>query len=259
MNSFRGDVKRLLKSTSYVRIELRSDQGGDLHVSKKYKAHSATDRKSNAAYSYMALELFKERFCDVLISPEPIFDGAEEDEILMEYLPDLPTAERLDFRVLPIARPFFERCYSLESCLQPVETMYDSVLSTPGLKSMIDSGWPLRLGLKGDLYENLRHSNKGIILADVEGLAYEPYGLSELVLHANLCASLGGYERVLRYSKSMCPVAFRGLSSEQAAEICLAAEELFYNNMKAVPLWQKHVKKALVQKSFRKARMTYYS
>ena len=84
----------------------------------------------------------------------------------------------------------------------------------------------MRLGFKGDLYENLRLGNSGLILADSETASLEPLGLSELILYVFLSATRDAARRfTAAETRSLRPVAFNYLPAPKSIELIEAALE----------------------------------
>jgi hypothetical protein len=228
--------EKLLKLNQYKRVALVHDPGALPCVVKSFGGHTAEDCRENALHTYRSLQLMRARFAHVLRSPAPLDLDLDDCSVRMEYLSDLPAARQLRLTDIPSLSGFFATCYELEQDIGYLGSIRDSVHLTDSTRQLIESGFPMRLGFKGDLYQNLRVGERGLLLADTETASVEPLGLSELVLYIFLASSLRSPARFRRrVAKSMRPVAFGYLSDAQCRDLIEAALELAETGMQHVP------------------------
>ena len=222
-----------LKKNEYKRVERVFSKTGS-HVVKTFLGHSPENCERNARHTFAALTLLKEHFSDVLSSPDVYaLDGCS---VTMGFLDELPRARQLDFTTLPAASAFFKRCYEVETNTALIWSIEDSIHATPKILQLMHSNFPIGLGFKGDLFENLRISRDRLMLADSETASVEPLGLSELILYVYLSAggmSLRGFN--LRKPACVPPVAFSVLDGKQSRAVLDAALEFCQHNMRSVP------------------------
>ena len=223
-------IPRVLKENRYKRVRLIYD-GQEPVIEKSFLAFTRERRSRNARYLFEALTWFHREFSQTLTVPAPIRIDADAGAVCMEYLDDLPTASRLNPGTLQRAKEFFEHCYSIRDKRGVLRDVAGSVIVTPSIQKLIDEGFPQALGFKGDLRENLV-IGRGLILADIDSIALEPLGLSELVLYAGITSSLSPKSLLRPLARSLpVPVAYQYLLREQACAINAVAVALIEASM----------------------------
>lgn len=233
-----GSVREeVLKVNEYKRVVLVHDTDArSCWVAKSFTGHALEDCRRNALHTFRSLQLMKAEFAPVLRSPEPLDLSLDDCSVRMEYLGDLPAARQLCLADVPALASFFSTCYELGSDIGYLGSIRESVHLTERVKRLIDSGFPMRLGFKGDLYENLRVGDGRLMLADTETASLEPLGLSELVLYVFMASSFRSPSDIGRsLAMNMQPVAFRFLSSVQCEDLIEAAIEFAEANFRHVP------------------------
>ena len=220
-------MNKILKKNEYKCVELHEETDGSRYISKRYSGHPAENLTSNTEYIYSALQFFHERFNEILDCPRPYDVDLEAYQVQMEYLPNLPSASRLTFNNLHLADQFFHKCYAIREGFGFLRTIRNSVVSTPQIEVLLDNGFPLSLGLKGDLRENLCFGGNRLILADIDSIALEPLGLSELLFYIELYASLKMLPKTFTQMLSPpMPIAFQYLDKAEAQQVTVAAQEI---------------------------------
>jgi hypothetical protein len=243
-------MNKVLKKNDYKCVELHEKFDGSKYISKRYSGHSVGNLTSNTEYIYAALHFFYERFSEILDCPRPYTIDLERFQVQMEYLPDLPSANRLTFRTLHLADDFFHKCYAIREDFGFLRSIRNSVVTTSLIDGLLDEGFPLSLGLKGDLSENLCFGGKRLILADIDSLSLEPLGLSELLLHIELYASLRSLPRLAAQLMSPpIPVAFQYLDKSEAQQVIIAAQEILDLKMKSLTFPARVLKRLVSKKS----------
>ena len=234
MSESRHSVVEVLKENEYKRVEVVRDTSDELRVVKVFQGQSPEDCLRNARHTHDSLKLLNQQFADVLRSPEVI--SLDDNEVTMEYLPDLPSARQFGPEDLPLAAKFFTSCYELEVPVDHLGTIANSVHVTAEIKALINSGFPLRLGFKGDLFENLRLVNHDPMMADSETASLEPLGLSEILLYIFLAGdTLTREQWALRCPTMTRPIAYAYLSREQCIKLVDAALGYATAGMSSVP------------------------
>lgn len=230
----------ILKENEYKLVELVCTEARQ-HVVKTFRGHSLENCERNARHTFDSLVLLKEHFSDVLRSPNAIeLDGCS---VTMEFLETLPGARQMDLDSLPSAAPFFRRCYEIEVDPSVIWSIEDSVHVTPRILELMQSDFPTGLGFKGDLYENLRLTERGLMLADSETASAEPRGLSELILYIYLTANtLSPRGLSLRPPRCVRPTAFSVLDRPQREALLDAALEFCNQNMSSSPAFLRSLK-----------------
>lgn len=225
-------MNKILKQNEYKCVRLKQNTHGELFVSKSYSNQGKEQDIENTRYIDQALRFFYENFSDKVRVPRPISVDLDACEISMEYLPNLPTAKRLRLSELSIATPFFRACYQHRGDSGFLRGIDTSVIMTPGLKRMLEQGFPLSLGFKGDLSENLVIGDGELILADIDSICLEPLGLSELILYADQLASSKLYPAIrASLLPPRKPVAFEFIKPDQAEMLINATIEVLNNRM----------------------------
>lgn len=225
---------QILKENEYKLVLLHTDQTGAHTVSKTFRGHAPENCRRNAEHTFASLQLLKESFSDVVQSPSPLV--LSDHSVSMEYLADLPAAKQLGFATLAQAEGFFRRCYELQQDLSQLGSIADSVHLTPRTRALLEADFPLALGFKGDLFENLRLGADKPIIADSETASQEPRGLSELILYAFLAAAEVKFPVIkVRLPAAPRPVVFDYLTSTQAQALIDAALEFASEGMRSVP------------------------
>lgn len=228
--------ERVLKFNRYKRVVLAHDGKGRPFVVKTFSGHDIEDCRRNALHTYRSLQLLRSDFGNVLRSPAPLDLDLDKCSVRMDYLPDLPAARQLCLADIPRLSAFFIKCYELGQGIEYLGSIRNSVHLTDKARGLIDSGFPMRLGFKGDLYENLRISDSRLLLADTEAASVEPLGMSELVLHIFLASSLRSLAWVGRGARKYeRPIAFDYLSQQQSTDLIEAAMQYARIGMQKVP------------------------
>ncbi len=227
-------VLEVLKENEYKRVEVIRNDADELRVVKIFQGQTPENCLRNARHTHDSLELLNQQFADVLRSPKVY--GLDGNAVTMEYLPDLPDARQFGPGDLPLAAEFFAACYKLEVPVDHLGTIANSVHVTREIKDLINAGFPLRLGFKGDLFENLRLADTNPMMADSETASLEPLGLSELLLYIFLAGdSLTRENLAFRCPTMTRPVAYTYLSREQCIELTTAALSYAAQGMSGVP------------------------
>jgi len=216
----------VLKENAYKRVILTTRPDGSRLIRKRYSGHRDEHLEANTRYVADTLALFQQRFSDIVRIPACLDIDVKQHEVTIEYLPSLPNAPVLTKQTFARALPFFERCYTIRDDCGFLRPMSLSVYYTPLMRSLIDSGIPLALGLKGDLWQNLCLDERSLILADIDSAALEPLGLSELVMIAEIAASLRR-ENFGFFGVELAPACFRHLTRHEAEAIIESALEIF--------------------------------
>lgn len=221
-----------LKQNDYKCVELIQNPDREPRIVKRYSGHPEPNLLENTRYIYRALDFFYDAFKDILVSPRPISIDLNRHQVEMEYLPNLQSAKRLTLLTAIRADSFFDRCYEIVDNRGFLRTIHDSVILTPKLNKLLSDDFPVALGFKGDLRENLVSFDDSLILADINSICIEPLGLSELILHAELYASFNLF-KTLSASMSGLPFprAFFLLSKLQREQISHAAVEVVSSKM----------------------------
>lgn len=221
-----GMTCRVLKENDYKRVTLYVDAAGRKRIGKRYTHHKPEHLAANTRYVADALAFFRREFSGIATIPQCYDVDLEQYEVSIEFLPALPTARVLNKRTFTLAAPFFERCYEIRDDRGFLRPMSGSIYYTDTMKQLIDSGFPLALGMKGDLWQNLVHADGELLLADIDSAALEPLGLSELIMVAEIAASFRA-ENFNFQGRSIRPVCFRHLSRSQGARLNTVALEIF--------------------------------
>jgi len=233
----------VLKQNEYKCVELHQPSGKPPYISKRYSGQGNEQNRKNTQYIDQALHFFYQEFSSILQTPRPLSADLDRYEVTMEYLPHLPNANRFSLKNLPKAQKFFERCYEIRDDRGFLRTVHDSVMATHAVKELLTTEFPVSLGFKGDLSENLCLGNVGIMLADIDSICLEPLGLSELVLYAERVSS-SYLHPILRsvFIPPVAPVAYKHLTEQQSLELGNAALEVIQLTMGSLPLWIQKVK-----------------
>lgn len=216
----------VLKENAYKRVILTNTTDGSRLIRKRYRGHRDEHLQANALYVADTLALFQQRFSNIVRTPACFNIDVEQHEVTIEYLPSLPMASVLTKHTFMRAIPFFERCYTIRDDCGFLRPMSASIYYTPTMQTLIESGIPLALGLKGDLWQNLCLDEHSLILADVDSAALEPLGLSELIMTAEIAASLRP-ENFGFLGVALAPACFGHLKRQEADAIIEIALEIF--------------------------------
>ncbi|NHN36714.1 hypothetical protein G8764_05345 [Pseudomaricurvus alcaniphilus] len=239
-------MNRILKQNAYKCVKLQTDEEGQRYVSKAYSNQGAEQDRKNTQYIDQALTFFYRNFSTYVRVPEPLAVDLAGCEIRMEYLPNLPLARLLRLSDLSLAKKFFEACYQHNTDADFLRGIEGSVIMTPGLQQLLDSNFPLALGFKGDLSENLVLGGDELILADIDSICLEPLGLSELILYAERFASIWLYPTLRSLLVAPpTPVAFQFLNKSQAQALIEATLEVLNDRMSHVRGPLKSIKRSL--------------
>ncbi len=221
-----GATFRVLKENDYKRVVLYVDAAGRKTIGKRYAHHAPEHLAANTRYVADVLAFFRREFSNVATIPQCFGMDLEQFEVSIEFLPTLPDARVLNKRTFALAAPFFERCYEIRDDRGFLRPMSGSIYYTEAMQQLIDSGFPLALGMKGDLWQNLCIANGELLLADIDSAALEPLGLSELIMTAEIAASFRT-ENFNFQGHAVHPVCFRHLSRSQGARLITIALEIF--------------------------------
>jgi hypothetical protein len=221
-----GTSCRVLKENDYKSVTLTVDASGRKTITKRYAHHKPEHLAANTRYVADVLAFFRREFSGIATIPQCFGVDLEQFEVSIEFIPALPDARVLNKRTFALAAPFFERCYEIRDDRGFLRPMSGSIYYTEAMRQLIDSGFPLALGMKGDLWQNLCLANGELILADIDSAALEPLGLSELIMTAEIAASFRT-ENFNFQGKSAHPVCFRHLSRSQGAGLITIALEIF--------------------------------
>ena len=226
---------QILKKNEFKTVRLHTCDERWL-VEKTFTAFSSEQQRNNAQYLYDALVWFHEEFLPIIRVPEPVKVDLINNSVYMTYLDDLPKAAHISAGTLTKTKRFFERCYEIRGDHGFLRDMQGSVVVTPLVQTLLDNNFPLRLGFKGDLRENLVIGSQGVILADIDSIALEPLGLSEVALYAELACSFS--PQILfagLFYRLPVPVAYQHLDEKHARQLNTAAVELIAMTMRALP------------------------
>ena len=252
-------MNHILKKNDYKCVTLEQDDSGQHFVTKAYSNQGPEQDRQNAQYISQSLSFFYQNFSNTVRVPELISTDLDNCKISMEYLPDLPTAKRLRLADLPLARDFFQACYQQTSDAGFLRDIADSVIINPDIQVLLNSDFPLTLGFRGDLSENLVLGDNQLILADIDSIGLEPLGLSELILYAERFGSTWLHPAVLSLlAPPPTPVAFAFLNRNQAQNLIEAALAVLSNRMNRVPRLLRNVKYALADKMLRRTLHLHY-
>ncbi len=218
----------VLKKNKYKTIELIQREGGESYIEKTFSGHLPSDCRRNAEHTFLALNLLRKQFSDLLLFPKPLGWDSKNFSVQMEFLPDLDQALPISISTIHRTFKFFERCYHINSDCGFLPHILKSVHLTNRVNDLIHSDFPLCLGFKGDLQGNLNLLEDGLVLADVETACMEPMGLSETILYIDILFSHYSLGMLLLLWKvPATPVAFRFLSPSNIENIIEAAIEFF--------------------------------
>lgn len=234
----------VLKQNEYKCVELISHGSGTPTITKRYSGHPKPDLDESTRYIYRSLDFFRESFSDILLSPRPLAMDLTCYQVEMEYLSELPNAKLLSLKTLNLANDFFHRCYAIDDDRGFLRTIHGSVTVTPAAQSLLDEGFPMRLGFKGDLGQNLCLEGNRLIFADIDSICLEPLGLSEVVLYAELFARIHSFDNLslLFRGTPPVPVAFQYLDLKKREQLVNAAIErmsLYITGLPNIVQWLK--------------------
>ena len=248
----------VLKENAYKRVALTTEADGRKLIRKRYRGHRAEHLAANTRYVAATLALFREHFSDIVLTPACCGIDLEEYEVTIEYLPSLPGAALLTKHTFARAAAFFERCYTIRDDRGFLRPMSLSVYYTPRMQALIEDGIPLALGLKGDLWQNLCLDGDSLVLADIDSAALEPLGLSELIMIAEIAASLRR-ENFAFAGVAPAPVCFRHLTRDEADAIIDAALEIFDLRLAAARPGLRYAKRRIARNILARARDRAYA
>lgn len=248
----------VLKENAYKRVTLTTEPGGRKFIRKRYSGHRDEHLEANTRYVAATLALFREHFGDVVRTPDCCGIDLAQHEVTIEYLPALPHAAVLTKQTFALAAPFFERCYTIRDDRGFLRPMSLSVYYTPTMRTLIEGGIPLALGLKGDLWQNLCLDAGSLILADIDSAALEPLGLSELIMIAEIAASLRR-ENFAFAGVAPAPVCFRHLSREEANAVINVALEIFDLRLATTLPGLRYAKRRIARSILERARDRSYA
>jgi len=220
--------KTILKENRYKRVEL-IHANRSVRIRKTFAGHSPENLKLNAAHTFKCLQFFQSYFKDEIETPKAIELDELRYAVEMEYMPEFERASRISFQNFGKTRSFFEKCYNIKNFEDFLPSIQHSVLATPKVTKLLQEGFPMRLGFKGDLHDNLRLSKTGLILVDVETTCIEPLGLSELILFLYISLSPRFATLFSLLKKKCLPVCLSRLTPEQSQRLFDAALELFHD------------------------------
>lgn len=253
-------MAEILKQNEYKCVELCRHEDGKPYIVKRYSGHSEENLLDNTQYIHDALDFFYAEFSSILQAPKPHAINLEKHQVEMEYLPDLPTAKLLDFSTLKLADPFFRRCYEMNNDLGFLRSIKGSVAETPKISSLLDVEFPLSLGFKGDLRQNLCLSDGELILADIDSICLEPLGLSEIELYGELFSSTNCIPTILGAIKGFpTPVAFNYLNEDSASTLISAVMELLSIRMKPLTNQARKLKLFFANQLLEKVHRKFYA
>ena len=236
LRGLRSSDNVLLKLNRYKRVELLRSPSHLPFIRKRYSGHSEEDLKKNTRHDYHALAFLKQSFSDVIHTPTVLSWDPEKHEVTMEFLPELASADPIGFHNINATRPFFDRCYSVDNGGEFLDSMRDSVLASPSIVRLIDCGFPLALGFKGDFRDNAGILNGKPIIADIETMCLEPMGLTELVVYGQCFASWKIYPTLKAIiCRVPVPIAWQDMTHEQAQAVTSASLELLSLKMAHLP------------------------
>lgn len=224
---------QILKKNDFKIVKLHKNDK-QWTVEKSFTAFSVEQQRKNAQYLYDALLWFYQEFHSIITIPKVERIDLDKRAVFMEYLADLPSASRMSFRSIVKAKTFFDHCYQIHDYQGFLRDTHGSIAATPCVQVLLDGRFPVSLGFKGDLRENLVIGCSGeVILADIDSIALEPLGLSELALYAELISSFSPHNLLSSFFYSLpAPVAYFYLNKLQASQLNTAAVELISINMR---------------------------
>ena len=252
--------RSILKQNKYKLVELIQKANGSGYVIKTFRGHPEHFLRKNAHHTFQSLSFLRTAFGNCVWSPMPLAWNPEKFTVQMEYIPELVGARSLSLKEAKRTFPFFERCYQINVPIDFLPSIMNSVLLTNAVRNLMEKGFPLCLGFKGDLYENLLLSKDSLIIADVETMCVEPLGLSELVLYCNFYAS-SEFFQILRIflSTPIIPIVSRFLAPQQLREINKVAIDFFARNyLKNIPRPIRHMKMAMIVFLFYLSQQRYF-
>lgn len=252
-------MAEILKQNEYKCVELCHYDDGKPYIVKRYSGHSEEHLLDNTQYIYDALKFFYREFSSILQTPSPYTICLSRHQVGMEYLPDLPKARLLNFSTLKLAAPFFQRCYEMNNDQGFLRSIRGSVITTPKISALLEMDFPLSLGFKGDLRQNLCLSNGKLILADIDSICLEPLGLSEIELYGELFAATNLFPTIHASIQGIpVPVTFNYLDKSKAAALIEAVFELLELRMKNLPSPIRKLKLMFAKYLFYKTHRKHY-
>ncbi len=247
-----------LKLNKYKRVCLGEDRDGRKFITKSYSGHPEKYSKINTQYVHETLSFFHREFAGILVVPTPYGIDVEKHTVFMEYINILPTAKLLNKRTLGHAESFFKKCYSIRDDQGFLRSISDSVYFVEPIQTMLNTGFPISLGLKGDLWQNLTLAGRKLILADLDSAALEPLGLSELIMYCEIAASFQP-KNLMVSSEKITPVCFQYLERDAAVQVSEAAQEIFRIRMQHLPRIVAAVKLTFARRFLADAMQHYFS
>ena len=232
MGDTNSQVVEILKENEYKLVELHNSERSRF-VAKTFRGHGRDDCLRNAAHTYASLELLNREFANELDTPEVL--SLKDCTVTMRFMSELPNARQFGFAELPLAEAFFRRCYDLPLKTEDLGSLESSVWITEKCLQLMKSGFPLRLGFKGDLYENLRVHNDSVLIADSETACLEPLGLSELSLYILISSRPINLFKPQRVDRIARPIAYDYLDNRQIHGLIDAAIEFEGAQMAHLP------------------------
>ena len=240
---------QVLKENRYKKVALIEDADGTRFVAKTYRGHAEIYSRLNARYAYRVLKFCFDNFSDVATVPQPLGVNLDTQTVHIEFLAQLPTSQLLSLRTLNKSDKFFSRCYDINSDQNVLRRIQDSQIFSKPMQAWVEADNPLSLGFRGDLWQNLCLFEGGLIIADIDSASMEPLGLSELVLHAEIHASLSLRNLMdkVRFTIPK-PICFEVLSREQARQILEITLLLVSNRMRKLPAFLRRAKLEYIQR-----------
>lgn len=224
---------RVLKRNDYKVVRLLCDRDGHRFIAKRYCGHGPEQQRVNTQYAFDVLDFFHKRFGDFMVIPAPLGIDLSQSEFYLEYVPALAEPKLLNLKTVALSGDFFRTCYSIdlkEFDFRPIE---QSKLFNARIGALLQQGFPLSVGLKGDLWQNLNLDGEQLLLSDIDSVSQEPLGFSEFVLYIELLSRLNLDN--LRYvfgTKQAQPVALGYLGAERA----IALAEVVFEHVRRIHL-----------------------
>lgn len=248
----------VLKENAYKRVTLTTEPGGRKLIRKRYSGHRDEHLEANTRYVAATLALFREHFGDIVLTPDCCGIDLARHEVTIEYLPALPGAAVLTKHTFALAAPFFERCYTIRDDRGFLRPMSLSVYYTGAMQALIEGGFPLALGLKGDLWQNLCLDGESLVLADIDSAALEPLGLSELIMVAEIAASFRRANFAFA-GVALAPVCFRYLARHEADALIDVALDIFALRLASTLPGLRQAKRRIARGVLERARDRHYT